>query len=284
MVANPAAGGGRAARLLPIVQQRLDGLGGRGAHNSCRIGDERTLARKMALAGATTIVALGGDGTWSNVARGILDAGTDTRLALLAGGTGNDLARNVGAPAHDIEATLKLAFEGPDRRIDVGYVNDTPFVNSCGVGFDVAVIQSLPRGGSSLGPTAYLLTAARTLWSYRAIPMGTQRYLVVVIGNGARFGGGMPLAPGATIDDGLLDLVAVRDVGTFARVRTLMAASRGKHLGLPCVEHRRAESFELTFDAAPLFEVDGEIVQSQTTTLNIRCEKQRLRICAPQTL
>jgi diacylglycerol kinase (ATP) len=228
-----------------------------------------------------TIIALGGDGTWSNVARGILDAGTDTRLALLAGGTGNDLARNVGAPANDVNATLDLAFDGPDRRIDVGYVNGTAFVNACGVGFDVAVIQSLPPGGSSLGTSAYLLTAARKLWGYRAVSIGAQRYLVIVIGNGARFGGGMLLAPGATIDDGLLDYVAVHDQGPFARVRTLLAASRGKHLGLPGVDHSRAASFELHFETPPLFEVDGELVQADRPTLTVSCEKQRLRVCAP---
>ena len=249
---------------------------------SCRIGDERTLARRAAEAGIATIIALGGDGTWSNVARGILDAGTDTRLALLAGGTGNDLAKNVGAPAHDVHATLDLAFDGPDRRIDVGYVNDTPFVNSCGVGFDVAVIQALPRGGSPLGKSAYLLTAARKLWRYRAITVDGQPYLVIVIGSGARFGGGMLLAPGANNDDGLLDLVAVRDVRPLARVRTLIAASIGKHIGLAGVESKRASSFELRFEQPPLFEVDGELVQADRSTLSVRCEQQRLRICAPE--
>lgn len=265
------------------MRQRLERRGGESAHTTCRAGDERVLARKAARTGATTLIALGGDGTWSNVARGILDAATHTRLALLAGGTGNDLARNVGAPANDIDATLDLAFEGPDRPVDVGYVNGTPFVNSCGVGFDVAVLQSLPHGGSSLGPTAYWLTAAGKLWRYRGIQIGAQRYLIIVIGNGARLGGGMLLAPGATIDDGMLDLVAVRDVPLLQRVRTFIAASRGKHIGMRGVVHRRSASFELAFDEPPLFEVDGELIQSQTTTMRIRCEQQRLRICTSQT-
>jgi YegS/Rv2252/BmrU family lipid kinase len=283
------AGGGRAARLLPLVQQRLEAKGGRAGHNSCRVGDERTLARKAARAGVTTIVALGGDGTWSNVARGILDAGTDTRLALLAGGTGNDLARNVGVPAHDIDATLALAFGDSDRRIDVGYANDTAFVNSFGVGFDVAVIEALARGGGSLGRSAYLSTAARMLWRYRATVSSfdadstPRSYLVTVIGNGARFGGGMRLAPGATIDDGVLDLVAVRDAAPLRRLLTLLAAARGKHLGMTGVEHRTAAAFTLQFETPPRFEVDGELVHSESTTINVRCEKQRLRICARKT-
>ncbi|MGH7713170.1 MAG: diacylglycerol/lipid kinase family protein, partial [Gemmatimonadaceae bacterium] len=150
-----------------------------------------------------------------------------------------------------------------------------------GVGFDVAVVQSLPRGGSSLGRSAYLFIAARKFWRYRAISIDAQPYLVIVIGNGARFGGGMLLAPSASINDGLLDFVAVRDMGPFARVRTLLTAARGKHLGLPGVEHSRAASFELRFETPPLFEADGELVQADRPDLMVRCEKQRLRVCAP---
>lgn len=208
---------------------------------------------------------------------------------MLAGGTGNDLARNVGVPAHDIDATLALAFGETDRRIDVGYANDTPFVNSFGVGFDVAVIEALARGGAgrSLGRSAYLTTAARMIWRYQAKPANLdglsapRRYLVTVIGNGARFGGGMLLAPGATIDDGALDLIALRDAAPLRRLWTLLAAARGKHLGMTGVEHRTAAAFTLRFETPPLFEVDGELVQSDSSTISIRCEKQRLRICAP---
>ncbi len=168
----------------------------------------------------------------------------------------------------------------------MGYANDTAFINCCGVGFDVAVIEALARG-SSLGRHAYLVTGARLLWRYRAInaaispAASLQSYLVVAIGNGARFGGGMLLAPGAEIDDGMLDLVAVRDTPPLRRARSLLVAARGRHLGLSYVEHRTASSFELRFDAAPTFEVDGELVQADRETLTVRCEKQRLRICAP---
>lgn len=250
-------------------------------------GDERRLARAAAAAGATTIIALGGDGTWSNVARGILDARSDARLALVAGGTGNDLAHNVGAPAHDVEATLSLAFDGPDRRIDVGYANDAAFVNCCGAGYDVAVLEALRRGGASLGRHAYLVAAARLFWRYRAIslaitPAAMMRYLLVVIGNGARFGGGMLLAPGATVDDGVFDLVAVREASPLRRLRTLLAAAHGRHLGLAGVEHRSAAAFDLRFDAEPVFEVDGELVQAAQSTLSVRCERRRLPVCVPE--
>lgn len=267
------------------MRRVLEGHGSSDVAVSPAPGGERDLARSAAAAGAETIVALGGDGTWSNVARGILEAGRDTRLALLAGGTGNDLARNVGAPANDIAATLDLAFGERERRIDVGYANGVPFLNCCGVGFDVAVIEALARRGRSLGRSAYLLTAAQRLWRYQPIAaaVGTassiKPYLVLAIGNGAYFGGGMRLAPDARNDDGILDLIAVRDSAPLTRLRTLLAASRGRHIGRSGVEHATRSAFELRFEAAPLYQVDGELVQADRPSLTVRCERQRLRIC-----
>jgi diacylglycerol kinase (ATP) len=219
------------------------------------------------------------------VARGLLDAGRDTRLALLAGGTGNDLARNLGVPAADIDATLDLVWSRAERRIDVGYVNDVAFINSCGVGFDTAVLEAMARRQGARSHGAYLATALRLLWRYRpnAIAIddaGAEAYLVAVIGNGARFGGGMHIAPGAVPDDGLLDLVAVRDMPPLARLRTLLRAARGEHLQLPGVVHRRARAFELVFAAPPLFQLDGDLMRSETARLTVRCERARLSVCA----
>jgi YegS/Rv2252/BmrU family lipid kinase len=272
--------------MLPAIRQRFEERGGE-VRITCRAGDERSMARRSAASGVDTIVALGGDGTWSNVARGILDANVDCRMALLAGGTGNDLAQNVGAPADNVQATLALAFGDSAKRIDVGYVNDTPFVNSCGVGFDVAVVAALGASGSALGKSAYLFTAARLLWRQPAVRAtlngrgAMKDYLVIVIGNGARFGGGMLLAPQASNDDGILDLIAVNDVPALARVRTLLAASAGRHLGLPGVEHLTGTTFELGFESPPRFEADGEIFQADTATLKIRCEARLLKIAVP---
>ncbi len=84
----------------------------------------------------------------------------------------------------------------------------------------------------------------------------------------------------ATIDDGVLDLIAVRDAPPLRRLWTLLAAARGKHLGMAGVEHRTAAAFTLRFETAPLFEVDGELVQSDSATISVRCERARLRVCA----
>lgn len=184
-----------------------------------------------------------------------------------------------------MDATLDLVWSDATRRIDVGYVNDIPFINSCGTGFDVAVLEAMARRRGATTHGAYLTTALRLLWRYRPDAMAiddapAESYLVAVIGNGARFGGGMHLAPGAEPDDGLLDLVAVRDLAPWSRLHTLLRASRGQHLELPGVVHRRAATFDLTLTAPPLVQIDGELMRCDAARLRIRCERARLRVCA----
>ncbi|MBK9241246.1 MAG: hypothetical protein IPL75_13525 [Acidobacteria bacterium] len=110
--------------------------------------DEQAIARRAIDEGATTLVAVGGDGTWGNVANAILasGAGNGVRLALVAAGTGNDFAKTAGCPATDVEATARLVAEGAETRVDVGRIEDHFFLNITGFGFDVAVLEDILYG------------------------------------------------------------------------------------------------------------------------------------------
>src|SRR5690242_16040584 len=104
LIANPAAGGGRGARRLPAVRDALAAVGITDIRLTRGPGDERVRAAEAAAEGVETIVALGGDGTWGNVARGMLESGRDARLVPIAAGTGNDFPHALGLPAHDVAA------------------------------------------------------------------------------------------------------------------------------------------------------------------------------------
>src|SRR6185295_19805611 len=132
-------------------------------------GEERTLARTALDQGCTTLVAVGGDGTWSQVAGAILEARADCRLALLAAGTGNDFAKTARAPATDIAETARLAVEGPDVRVDVGHVEGRHFLNIAGFGFDIAVLEDCSRITWLSGPALYPVSALRQLFGYRGV-------------------------------------------------------------------------------------------------------------------
>src|SRR5688500_3649283 len=192
IIANPAAGRGRARRLVPAAHAAFARLGSVDVRLTRGAGDEARLAREALNDGCTTIVALGGDGTWSRVAAVMAAARTDCVLAPLAGGTGNDLAKSLALPASDFVAMASLVALGATRRIDVGYIDDRCFVNAAGFGFDAAVLEAAAGRTWPRGNALYLTCAIGQLVSYRGItasigggPMRT--HLLLVIANGARF-------------------------------------------------------------------------------------------------
>jgi diacylglycerol kinase (ATP) len=229
-------------------------------------------------------VAVGGDGTWSNVADAILHSGTDCRLALVAAGTGNDFAKSVVVPARDYAAMARLAVDGPDRRVDVGRVENRHFLNCVGFGFDVAVLESAMNVRWLKGSLVYAYAALGQLLRYRGIELAAgddaaaARRLLFVIANGMWFGGAFQIAPHASCDDGLLDAVAVADSSPFGRVQLFAGALRGSHVRLPAVQMRQARIFSLTFPTPPAYEVDGEYRIAAHTTLDIECLPTALRI------
>lgn len=274
--------------MLPHVREALASRGVTRVQLTESAGEERQLAEVAARDGAQTIIALGGDGTWGNVARGILAAGTKARLALLAAGTGNDLAYASGIPAHDIRAALDIALGDGERHIDVGAADGVHFVNCLGFGFDAAVLRSLGETRWVRGHAVYLLTALRHLFAYPGISVRAEHVvpnergsvLMVVISNGPRFGGGFLIAPDARIDDGMLDIVSIGNASLARRMRLLSAAASGKHIGAPEVRTTRIRNLTLGFEMPPIFEADGELHQATSARVEVCCLKGALRLAS----
>ena len=321
VIANPAAGRGRGAQLLPRLRTLLDSAATRSGgalavelQLTTRAGEECELARAAAERGATTIAALGGDGTWGNVVRGLMTARVPSerpRLALLAAGTGNDLAWATGIPAHDLEAAIAIALGAHERHLDVGEAQceaeRVHFVNCLGFGFDAAVLEGTQRVRWLRGHAVYLFTAARMLFGYpgitaevrvvdgagarrtptedsRNLPSGANaraHFLAVIFANGPRFGGGFRIAPEARLDDGALDLVRVTDGPPLRRAIVFAGATRGTHTTAPEVDIRLVREATLTFDTPPLFDADGELHQARSCSVTVRCHPRALRLAVP---
>src|SRR5437867_9082221 len=111
VILNPAAGRGRGLRTLPEIRKTFAAQGVTEILVTTAKHEEGSIARHAIDRGFGTLVAVGGDGTWSNVAQAILESQSDCRLALLAAGTGNDFAKTLGAPAHDFAVTARLAVQ-----------------------------------------------------------------------------------------------------------------------------------------------------------------------------
>jgi diacylglycerol kinase (ATP) len=288
---NPASGRGRGARLEPRIRAAFAARGVTDVRRTAAPGDERTLALRAIDEGRTTLVAVGGDGTWSRVGNAILESGADVRLALLSAGTGNDFAKTLGVPAGDIEAAARLAIEGPDRRIDVGRIEGRHFLNIAGFGFDIAVLEDIERIGWLSGDALYLFSALRQLIGYRGIDIGIAspaarrppvRHLMLIVANARHFGGSFHIAPGASLTDGALDSISVHDAPPLRRLSLFRAATRGTHVTLAEVVAERAPRFTLRFAAPPCYETDGEYHRARDAELEVSCVPRALRVVAEE--
>lgn len=282
---NPASGRGHGARHIVHIRAAFARCGFTDIRGTAHAGDEARLVHEAIADGIETLVVAGGDGTWSNCAIPLGKAGAPMRLALLAAGTGNDFAKNLGIDPRDPRALAERLADGGirERRVDMGRVDDTWFLNVAGFGFDVHVSHIAARYRRLKGPPVYVVSALQGVLSYDGLPIGVdgapaRPHLLAVFSNGAWFGGAFHIAPGATIDDGQLDAVLIRDVSALARLPLLARALRGAHLSSPHVAHRRTAAVRLEFAERPWFEADGELRQAAGTTVEVASVPGALRI------
>jgi len=292
VVFNPHAGKGRAAHFVAPVLDALSGNGRLDHALTTQPGDEERLAAEAVGRGFRRVVAVGGDGTWSGVASGILDAGAAdrVRLGLVPGGTGCDLAKSLGIPPRDIPACARIVRGGATQTIDVGRIEDRYFVNVAGFGFDIAVIEDSRDVRWLGGDLLYLYCAVRQLYRFPGFPVALaadggaprrRHLLMLVFANARVFGGGFQIAPEADLADGRLDAVVFTDMPLRRRLPIMVKLLRGTHAGDANVETVRGRSFRLQFDAPPAYETDGEWHRARTTDLVVDTLPGALRVLVP---
>jgi diacylglycerol kinase (ATP) len=290
LIANPAAGGGRAARLLPTVRRAFDGVGARETILTTAPGDEVRAVRRALDGGADTIAILGGDGTWSKATGAIVDAGAGDRCRalLLAGGTGNDFVASLGGASRAWVTLARLAAEGPTRAVDTLRVDGRHALNVAGFGFDVGVLEALQRVSGIerivRGALRYRLAALQQIFQYDAVEFdpgdggGSRPLLLAVVANGHRYGGGLPIAPDARPDDGLIDMVCVEDIPPLRRLLVFQSVMAGAHLAAAPVRTVRRAAFTLRFATPPRFQVDGELHDARSAEVRVECVPGALQL------
>lgn len=229
-------------------------------------GDARRYARE---ATGEVIVAVGGDGTLHEVVQGLMDRPADDRPALgvVPLGTANDFAAGCGIPL-DPHAALQLCASGEAVPIDVGRANDRWFINAASSGFGAEVTASTPPELKRLlGGAAYTLMAAILAITFKPaqgrlrLPGGEWKEdaVVAIIGNGRQTGGGKQFAPRALLDDGLLDILVIREVpavGLLQAVRELQELPPGgefiSYLQAPWAEFSAEHPVPINLDGEPV--------------------------------
>lgn len=229
-----------------------------------RPGHATELARRAAAEGAVRVAAIGGDGTANEVAQGLI--GTATALALVPRGSGNGLARHLGIPLRAGDALdLVLQPAAAIRRIDTGLAAGRVFINAMGSGLDALIARRFAES-KRRGFVSYLritLGALRELRPERCtIATATDTFtldaVLLAVANSPQYGNGAEIAPRARVDDGRLDLVAVRAMNALAGLALAPRLWLGNFDRHPRVLRRAGEEFVLRRSTAGDIHVDGE--------------------------
>lgn len=288
LIVNPAAGRGRAKELFRVVASRLPDVGASDIAFTQAAGDEAKLAERALASGVGTIVVLGGDGTCARVANVIVQSGLACGLAVIPCGTGNDFAKTLGVERFTVDEISGLLKHPISRPMDVGKADDDYFLNSCGFGFDASVLEATKKVRLLTGDAVYIYSALRQLFTYRGIDVSVDsraranasKMLMLTVLNGRYLGGAFRIAPDASAIDGELDVGFFSDGNVVERLRVFAGAFRGTHIGLPSVTAERVHKMRLHFSEPPKMEVDGELRQARTSTVEIECVPRVLNVIA----
>jgi YegS/Rv2252/BmrU family lipid kinase len=227
-------------------------------------GDANRFAREAADARVGLVIAWGGDGTINEVACALVQTGIP--LGIIPAGSGNGLACDLGLP-FDPTAALTIAASGADFRMDAGRVQNSVFFNIAGVGVDAIIAARFAeRGLRRRGPLGYLQLGVSELMRYSAqtytFSIENERYqhraMLIAIANGRQYGNRVQIAPGARLDDGLLELVIVEQLSTLSIALRLPSLFRGTLKPGRGVTMRAVREMTVRAEEAIPFHVDGE--------------------------
>ncbi|MFT5234166.1 MAG: diacylglycerol kinase (ATP) [Candidatus Krumholzibacteriia bacterium] len=231
------------------------------------VGHATVLAQDWAARGNDLVVAVGGDGTIHEVAKGLV--GTSCAMAVLPSGSGNDFA--TGAGCATVAESLQTIRTGENVAIDVAALDGEVFINSCGLLTSGLVSDSASKLWRWLGSMRYTLAAARTLFTYRGQEVSWKiepedkpavnlrgRYLLAEICNGPLTGGGFQFAPDANFTDGQLDAALITPLSPWAGLKLVPAATTGEAISHPNLTIVRGQ--KIIFESAlPIaYHLDGE--------------------------
>ncbi|MFZ1219711.1 MAG: diacylglycerol kinase family protein [Chthoniobacterales bacterium] len=290
VILNPSAG---SARDPDELAERIGRLLDANVYLTTKVGSEARLTRTAIRQGAELIVAVGGDGTLNGVINGIAENAANVRVGLIPLGTGNDFARTLGLPT-DLEAAIEVVRAGETRAIDLVRVTSDEvryFINVSAGGFSGLVNEKLtPEMKKTWGPLAYLRSAAAALPELRAYQTtlafdNTESLMLdlynVVVANGRYVAGGTLIAPEASVDDGMFDVILIQK--RSAPELALLAASvaLGTHLSSDAIVFRRAAKLTVNSKPGMWFNVDGELVGNEPARFEILPRALRFAVPKP---
>jgi YegS/Rv2252/BmrU family lipid kinase len=283
LIFNPKARSQRAQRASSFIMERAT----RFVMYATNTPEEaRDLAAKFAAGGEPVVVAAGGDGTLNAVVQGL--SGSTTALGVIPSGTMNVFARELGIPYGNLDKAFEVIESGYIREMDLFEVNHAPFMQMAGIGFDAMVIEETTwESNQMLGPLAYLLAALKVLGekppTIELITSDGRREqgVAVFVGNGALYGGQLPLFRKASNQDQMMDMLVFKESGYRFVLDSFAGLARGGVDLADSVAHMQSDNFIVKSASDFPIQVDGEYLGRSNEAL-FRAAERRLRVLAPE--
>jgi diacylglycerol kinase (ATP) len=291
LLTNPNAGGGSASAFEDLPERLAAALGGAVELRASETAEAlRAAAEAVGREGFERVLVAGGDGTVQLCVHGLARAGALGRvtLGIVPAGTGNDLATFLGMPL-DLDAAIAALARARSAPLDLGDMNGQWFANaSCG-GYFGAVSEATSSELKSVAKRlAYVLAGASVLLQHTPTSARLRAdtefgeiewegpLSLFAVCNGMTVGGGRPLAPEASVSDGLLDVFFVRDVSTTSLAALLLKMGRGAHLEDDRVIGFRARSLSFEFAGPTPVNVDGEVAEVERAVYRVHHHATRI--------
>ncbi|TFB08971.1 diacylglycerol kinase family lipid kinase [Candidatus Atribacteria bacterium MT.SAG.1] len=296
LIINLTAGGGKPRPHLKTIFKYLkeNGFNFKVSYTSNH-GEAIELARKAADKGMDLIVSIGGDGTVNEIVNGIMKSKNNPSLGIIPLGWANDFIKSVNIPS-DITQACQILVQGKIKEIDVGIINEKIyFANICGVGFDAEVAQLANQmkdrhpNWRILSAFIYIFATIKKLLSpfgyhHVKIKLNGQKIhskiLFIAIGNGKFYGGRFKITPRAILDDGLLEICLVEEMGRFKYLSIIPKVFKGTHASIKGISFYRAKEVVIESSETILAQVSGEVIEGQKK-FTITLLPKRLKLIVP---
>jgi len=275
LVVNPTSGRGLGARVAPRVRARLESAGLIvDEYATTCAEDVGRISADVIASGADAVALVGGDGTIHLGAQVLANSGMP--FGVIPAGTGNDFARGIGVPLKDPLAAADLIVKGDTRAVDLAIARDRYITTVVAGGFDSLVNKranemSWPKGNSrytvatlaelrTFKPLSYVVTVDGEVIETDA--------MLVAVGTGPTYGGGLQICAGAEIDDGLLDITIIKPVSRLTLLQLFPKLSKGTHVGHAAVHALRGSSVRLESAGVTAY-ADGELLGALPVDIGI---------------
>ena len=239
-IINPVAGHGKTIEMLPIIKNKMSSVSDIIDYDiqvSKNVGDISEIVKDSFATGVREFVAVGGDGSLSEMINGLtFPCDNIPSIAILPLGSGNDFVKNT-IEKKEIDQIFESIIQNKKTLIDVGKVNDYYFINVCSFGIDGPIIKDTDKLKKIMpGQLSYLTSTIKGGITFKPSLVDvkvdgeiyTGKMILIAIGNGKYFGGGMNICPEAKYDDGLLEVCLVNNVSKLKFIRKISKIYSGQ--------------------------------------------------------